>query len=52
MLKLIEDNVNNYKPEGEESTAPTNERLAKFYQFLEKEDYQKFFVYTFLRLRY
>ena len=45
MLKLIEVNVNNYKPE-EEGTTPTNERLAKFYQFLEKQDYQKFFVWV------
>ena len=45
MLNLIEVNVNNYKPE-EEGTTPTNERLAKFYQFLEKQDYQKFFVWV------
>ena len=45
MLKQLETNVNNYKPE-EEGTAPTNERLAKFYQFLEKQDYQKFFVWV------
>ena len=35
MLKLVEENITNYKPD-EEATAPTNERLARFYQFLEK----------------
>ena len=45
MLKLVEDNITNYKSD-EEATAPTNERLARFYQFLEKNDYQKFFVWV------
>ena len=44
MLKYLDD-IMNYKAD-EEATAPTNERLAKFYSFLEKQDYQKFFVWV------
>jgi hypothetical protein len=44
MLKYLDD-IMNYKPD-EEATAPTNERLARFYAFLEKQDYQKFFVWV------
>lgn len=34
MLKYLDD-IMNYKAD-EEATAPTNERLVKFYSFLEK----------------
>ena len=44
MLKHLDD-LMNYKPD-EEATAPTNERLSRFYQFLEKQDYSKFFVWV------
>ena len=44
MLKYLED-LMNYNPE-EEATAPTNERLSRFYHFLEKPDYSKFFVWV------
>ena len=44
MLKFL-DEIMNYKAE-EEATAPTNERLSQFYAFLEKTDYDKFFVWV------
>ena len=44
MLGFLGD-LMNYNPE-EERTAPTNERLAQFYAFLEKSDYTKFFVWV------
>jgi len=37
--------IMNYKPE-EPGCAPTNDRLIRFYHFLEKPDYQKFFVWV------
>ena len=44
MLKYVEE-IMNYKAD-EESTAPTNERLSQFHAFLEKTDYDKFFVWV------
>ena len=44
MVKFL-DELMNYKAD-EEATAPTNERLAQFYHFLEKPDYTKFFVWV------
>lgn len=44
MVKFLDD-LMNYKA-NEEATAPTNTRLAQFYNFLEKSDYSKFFVWV------
>ena len=44
MLKNVEEIVN-YNA-AEEATAPTQERLSQFHLFLEKTDYDKFFVWV------
>ena len=44
MLGFLGD-LMNYNAE-EERTAPTNERLSQFGAFLDKTDYQKFFVWV------
>ena len=44
MVKFLDD-LMNYKAD-EEATAPTNTRLVQFYNFLEKSDYSKFFVWV------
>ena len=44
MLSFLEE-LQNYR-EDNELTAPTNARLRPFYQFLEKSDYARFFVWV------
>ena len=44
MVKHL-DNIMNYKSE-DPNHAPTNERLQQFSYFLDKDDYNKFFVWV------